>query len=159
MIDFSIIPIHYRIAALAIVAAIALAASWKTGWTMRGWKADAEISTLRVTIAQGVAAAAIEARAIERILQEKTNEALKTQNDELAGVAGKLRADLERVRKRAERVATAAGVPAPARPACAGASGAELARGDAEFLTRYAALAAEQDAALKACYEVFDAIK
>lgn len=146
------------LAAIRIGALIAtVAAAGLAGWTARGWQADAAIASLRNTIAQGVASAAIEARRIERNEQEVVNHALRTQNDSLAGIAARLRTDLERLRNRPERPVSTAGMPAAPRTGCAGASGLELARGNAEFLIRFAALAAEQDAALIACYAVADA--
>lgn len=129
------------------------------GWTVRGWKEDSAINSLRTTIAQGVAAAATEARRIERNEQEVVNHALRTQNESLAGIAARLRTDLERLRQRPERPAIAAGVPAAVDPACAGATGAELSRPDAEFLVREAARADEIRAGLVACYAVIDGIQ
>lgn len=58
--------------------------------------------------------------------------------------------ELDGVRKRAQRAT------ADARKACEGSSGRELAAGDAEFLGRYAARAAEQQEALKTCYAWID---
>ena len=138
-----------------IALLVSALASGITGWTVRGWRADAAISELRATIAQSVASATTEARAIERKQQEAVNGILARQNADLGSIADRLRVDLERLRKRPGR--PAADMPGAPAIACPGASGAELARGDAEFLIRYAALAAEQDTALTACYEVIDA--
>lgn len=140
---------------LAALAVLALAGIG--GWQIRDWQADAELGALRLTIAQGVAAAATEARTIERKEQETVNHALRTQNETLADVAHRLRNDLERLRRRPERSQQSAGVSAAPGPACQGATGAELSRPDAEFLVREAARADELRAGLVACYAVIDA--
>lgn len=74
------------------------------------------------------------------------DEALRTVNARLADA-------LVRLRQRPERMQEFA------RKACEGATGQELAAGDAEFLSRYAARAAEQEAALSECYSWIDAVK
>ena len=74
-------------------------------------------------------------------------------DEEIRTVNARLADALVRLRKRPERM------PEPARQACEGATGAELAAGDAEFLSRYAARAAEQEAALTECYRWIDAVK
>lgn len=74
-------------------------------------------------------------------------------DEELRTVNARLADALVRLRKRPERL------PEPARQACEGATGRELAAGDAEFLSRYAARAAEQEAALSECYAWIDAVK
>lgn len=151
------LPSFAAVRTAALVAAIVAAGI--AGWTARGWNAAAEIAALRNTIAQGVAAAATEARRIERQEQEVVNHALRTQNDSLAGIAARLGTDLERLRQRPERPAAAAGVPTAPRPACEGATGAELFRSDAEFLVREAARADAIRAGLVACYAVIDGIQ
>ena len=78
--------------------------------------------------------------------REEKDEALRTVNARLADA-------LVRLRQRPERMQE------PARKACEGATGQELAAGDAEFLSRYAARAAEQEAALSECYSWIDAVK
>lgn len=136
--------------AVIITAAVA---GW-TNWTVRGWRADAEIAALRATIAQGVASAATEARAIERKQQEAVNGILAQQNADLGAIADRLRIDLERLRNRPAR--PAANLPGTPAAACPGATGAELYRADAEFLTREAARADELRTGLEACYKVID---
>jgi hypothetical protein len=94
-----------------------------------------------------------EARTIEHQQQEAVNEALRKQNDELVGINAALAVDLDRLRNRSPRR-----MPNAAKASCAGANGAELAREHAEFLTRFAALAAKQDAALATSYTACDAV-
>lgn len=100
--------------------------------------------------------AAADARQTERDQQAGVNDALRKQNRDLVGINAGLRIDLERLRKRPER---SSGVPAGAGSTCTGASGADLSRGDAEFLVRLAARADRIRAALGACYEYADSLK
>lgn len=79
-------------------------------------------------------------------LKEKRDAEVRRINDRLADA-------LERLRHRPERL------PEPARAACEGATGRELAGPDAAFLERYAARAAEQEAALAECYGWIDAVR
>lgn len=139
---------------VALVAGIAVAGFG--GWTARGWKADKDIASLRLTIAQGVEQAQREARNIEQANQGVVNHALYEQNTALAGNAARLQRELERLRNRPERPAGMSEAP---RPACAGATGAELSRPDAEFLVREAARADDVRAGLVACYAVIDGLK
>jgi hypothetical protein len=74
------------------------------------------------------------------------DEALRTVNARLADA-------LVRLRKRPERM------PEPARQACEGATGGELSGPDAEVLSRIAAEADGQRAALSECYSWVDAVK
>lgn len=94
-----------------------------------------------------------QAMTIERANQEKANVAIRKQAADQAAINTRLRADLAGLRNRPERSGV---LSAASRSACAGANGAELARSDAEFLIQFAALAAEQDAALIACYKIID---
>jgi len=102
------------------------------------------------------AAAVQQALTTERDRQEKANAAIRQQAADQAAINNRLRADLAGLRNRPER---ATNVSAGSRPACTGANGAELARIDAEFLVQFAAIAADQDAALSACYQVMDSLQ
>lgn len=112
-----------------------------TEWTARIQKERADASE--------------KARKDERAQQEKVNEALRKQNETLAGINGRLATDIDRLRKRPERPA---GVSEAPRADCTGANGAELGGIHAVFLRRYAALAARYDAALETCYATLDAV-
>lgn len=92
----------------------------------------------------------------ERANQEKANAAIRQQAADQAAINTRLRADLIGLRSRPERTA---GVSETARPACSGATGAELSRSDAEFLVGEAARADEQRAGLAACYAVIDGLR
>jgi BMFP domain-containing protein YqiC len=98
--------------------------------------------------------AASKAREQERKIQSKINQALKEQINEKDIISRNLADDIKRLQHRESRRLSEA-----ARINCQGASGLELAKEHAEFLSRYAAQAAEQDAALKACYSYADSLQ
>ena len=102
------------------------------------------------------AAAVQQALTTERDRQEKANVAIHKQASEQAAINARLRADLASLRNRPER---ATNVSAVSGNRCAGASGAELSRPDAEFLSWEAARADEQRAGLAACYQVMDSLQ
>lgn len=97
-----------------------------------------------------------QALTIERTKQEKANEAMRKQAVDQAAINTRLRADLASLRNRPERTT---GLPATAGYACQSATGAELSRPDAEFLSWEAARADEIRAGLIACYAVMDGLK
>lgn len=86
-------------------------------------------------------------------LQEKIDEITQSQTNELAAVARERDAALERLRNRPDRV------PQTPEAECKGATGAELSRPDAEFLTRLASRAERDRQALIACYAYADSLQ
>ena len=102
------------------------------------------------------AAAVQQALTTERDRQEKANAAIRQQAADQAAINNRLRADLAGLRNRPERTT---GLSAISLTGCAGASGAELSRPDAEFLSWEAARADEQRAGLAACYQVMDSLQ
>lgn len=90
----------------------------------------------------------------ERDTQAQINKGLQDQYDEVNSINSKLNSDLDRLRNRPSR----ANLPEAAKANCKGVSGFELAKEYAGFLTRYAAQAAKQDSALKACYNYADSV-
>jgi len=98
-----------------------------------------------------VAAQEREARVREHNLQEKADAIRNQLEQDKAAVSAQLVSALDELRNRPERL------PAPARAACKGGTGAELSRPDAGFLTREAARADSLRAELQACYAREDA--
>ena len=90
----------------------------------------------------------------ERKTQTEINAGLQRQYDEVNTINDQLNSDLDRLRERPNR----ASLSEAAKANCKGASGAELAKEHAGFLARYAAKAAKQDTALKACYNHADSV-
>ena len=97
--------------------------------------------------------AATQARKQERETQEKINAGLQEQVNEKNTINANLINDINELQHRQNRRLSEAST-----SGCAGTSGAELAREHAGFLVRYAAKAAEQDAALKNCYNYADSV-
>lgn len=93
------------------------------------------------------------ARNREHQLQEKANAAIRKQTAALEANNARLQSQLIGLRNRADRPASLSNIP---RPACQGATGAELSRPDSEFLIREAARADAIRAGLAACYELID---
>ena len=110
--------------------------------------------TAKIETERAVAESA--ARAKEAMWQGVVNGTVKNYESKLAGIRGVLGATLNELQHRPPR---AAGVSDGPRPACAGATGAELSGPDARFLAGEAARADEIRAGLAACYSVIDALK
>lgn len=85
-------------------------------------------------------------------LQEKINEITREQTNKLADIIYQRDYALERLRQRPDRM------PKTSETQCKGATGVELSRRDAEFLTRLAARADRLRQALKSCYDYADSI-
>lgn len=85
-------------------------------------------------------------------LQEKIDELTQQQTERLAIVTDERDAALERLRDRPDRM------PQTSQPECQGATGAELSKPDAEFLTRLAGRADRLREALRTCYEYADQV-
>ena len=94
------------------------------------------------------------ARLKEQELQAKTALITKAKDDKIAAINSRLAIALSELRNRPER--PSAGGVDPGN--CKGATGAELYRNDAEFLSREAARADTIRAALGACYEQYDSL-
>lgn len=92
------------------------------------------------------------ARVKEASDREATQLLRKARDAEITAVNDRLRAALERLRQRPDRL------PEVARPACQGATGAELSRPDSGFLQREAARADTLRAALAECYAWIDQV-
>jgi hypothetical protein len=137
---------------ILLAAFLALAGTYLVG-EIDGRHNERTVWTARIEKERAAAAEA--ARVEERRQQEAVNDALRKQSQTLAGINSGLRRDLDGLRNRPERPAD---VPDTPRPACAGATGAELSRPDAGFLAGEAARADECRAGLDACYTVIDAM-
>jgi len=124
---------------------VALAVAFGIGMATNGYMRDAKEN--KQLLAAQSAAIQIKDAWNADIARQKQEQA-----DEVARINDRLSDALVRLRNRPDRL------PEPARKACEGATGAELAAGDGEFLTRYAAAAAAQQTALMECYAWVDTI-
>ena len=109
-------------------------------------------NTERLVWQDTVRVATEQARETEKQRQDKINEALQAQYDGISIINNNLVGDINKLRSRPTR----RGVPRDTQTTCTGATGRELSRPDAEFLTRGATRADRLREALKACYAAFD---
>ena len=115
------------------------------------------VDSERVAWQADVAAKIEDARKIEQDRQEKINDLLQKQYDELAGINGALLDDLNSLRDRPDRPDEPS-VPDDSRTSCEGADGRDLSGPDARFLVGLAARADTLRTGLAACYDYADAI-
>lgn len=149
----------YFLAGAVIAVALAGGAGYIKGSAHGKAEVQAEWDRERAAQAEAYAKAQAAAREKEQALQaeadqlrEETSVKLKEANDRAASLSNRLR-------DRKERPATPTGSVSGATQSCSGASGAELARGDGEFLVRYAADAARLQAALDQCVKQYEAVR
>ena len=95
------------------------------------------------------------ARDIQEKRQDGVNDALRKQNENLAGINARQLATIERLQQRPDRYE----LPESSRAECKGSTGAELSREDGQFLAGEASRADRIRAALMACYSYADAIQ
>ena len=98
------------------------------------------------------------AREKEQALQQGADRLREEKDRELKKIADSNRILLSSLRDRPERPTQGSAVSSTAS-ACAGATGAQLARGDGEFLAGYAADAARLKAALDQCVKQYESLR
>lgn len=111
----------------------------------------------RLATQQAQAEELMKARQRESALRDLADRLRKERADEAKRLAAAYAADLERLRDRPDTRAGAGGVPEGASPGV-GCTGEGLARGDAEFLSRYAHDAARLQLALNTCQAAYNAL-
>jgi hypothetical protein len=99
-----------------------------------------------------------EARAREQEMQAAADKLRKEKDAQIKDINARATALTNSLRNRQERPAESSTVSSAAR-SCGGASGAELAKGDGEFLAGYAADAARLQAALDQCVKQYNAVR
>lgn len=99
-----------------------------------------------------------EARAREQEMQAAADKLRREKDAQIKDINARATALTNSLRNRQERPAESSTVSSAAR-SCGGASGAELAKGDGEFLARYAADAARLQAALDQCVKQYNAAR
>ena len=136
------------------ILAICAALTFSGGWAVNGWRKGKEIAEMKADYETKRGEAESSARSKERSLQEAADKIKKEAYAENANINRKLNNALAGLRSRAERPSPSS-VPSPAG-ACSGSTGAELARGDGEFLAGYAADAARLNEALNQCISQYN---
>jgi hypothetical protein len=130
-----------------LLAVLAAVGAWAHGYGAGKDKVQAKWDQAVLAAERAAAAEKDRLREAEDKLRSAHAQALDRTNR-------RLDAALDGLRNRPERPV---GVPETPRSTCEGANGPELAGEHARFLARYAALAAQQDAALTACYASLEA--
>jgi hypothetical protein len=149
----ALIPAPYRWLAVALLAAALVAFGFVKGVQYEGSKADARQAAQEKAALQAHLAAT--QRGLNIMSDALVLEGVK--NAQLSDVDRRLNAALGELRKRPDRPAPSTNPGDP--PACVGATGAQLAAGDAEFLERYAADAARLHVAAKTCEARYEALR
>jgi hypothetical protein len=137
--------------------ALATLVAFSAGWAVNGWKLEAKLIKLQADHVTALAQANADARKREQNLQAYADKIRRDSDAKIKAINSALSADLYGLRDRSER---SSGLSVPnTSGSCVGASGSELARDDASFLTRLAALAARQQESLNMCLEQYNAAK
>lgn len=154
----------YRYVAIGLIM---LLVGFTTGWKTQGWRLGKEIATIRANTVKAAEKQATELQQLEAQYRERERqyvqmyaEAQEKRNVEIARINKRHAAVIDSLRQRPERKVPDSNHEVPgATPACTGTTGAELARGDAEFLAGYAADAARLDAELTKCEAAYNALR
>jgi len=115
---------------------------------------DKEKADQYAEYAKGQAAA----RQREQELQEAADKLRRDKDAEIRNINARAAALSNSLRNRKERTPATGSLPDTTR-SCSGATGAELARGDGEFLAGYAADAARLQTALDQCVKQYEAVR
>jgi hypothetical protein len=140
----------YALAVALLVGAVAV-------YEVRLSAAKLELANYRSEVEKAARQAEQEAREKEQQLQAGADQIRKDKEREIREITARNTALVNSLRNRPERP-KGGQVSDPAR-ACSGASGAELARGDGEFLAGYGSDAARLAAALDSCIKQYESAR
>jgi hypothetical protein len=143
--------ISIKAAEIAAVLLVVFAA----GWVTNGWRWDAKMQAFLSAQAKAVAEAKDRTRAQEQSIQTAANNIRNAKDAEIKIIRDQLDTALIELRKRPSRSSNVSGY---ARTATS-ATGAELYREDAEFLTREAARAQATLADYISCYNTYNEVR
>jgi hypothetical protein len=107
------------------------------GWTINGWRLNADIASLKASYAEEVGRVYQEARNREKSLLEASERAKRSRDEQIRTITKRLNTAIDELQQRPPRSASNP----TDTTSCSGATGAELSREDAEFLSREAARA------------------
>jgi hypothetical protein len=140
------------------VLAVCIALSFSGGWAVNGWRKGKEIAEMKADYETKRGEAEAAARDKEQSWQNTAEQIARDKNAQIADTTRRLNNTIAGLRTRPERPTTPSQMP-PSSTSCVGLSGAELARGDGEFLAGYAADAARLQAALNQCEATYNAVR
>lgn len=142
---------------LIIAAVTTLFIGLLAGATIEGWRKNAEISALTASYDKARGDAEAAARTKEQNWVDQSSALRKNKDAEIAIANRKYNLAVTELRTRQAR--RSGSEVSKATGTCAGASGSELARGDAEFLAGLAADAAKLNAALNQCEAAYNSLR
>lgn len=138
------------------VLAVCIALSFSGGWAINGWRKGKEIAEMKADYETKRGEAEAAARDKEQGWQNTAEQIMRDKNAQIVATTRRLNNAIAGLRTRPERPTSSQMPSSPST--CFGLSGAELARGDGEFLAGYAADAARLEAALKQCEAQYNSI-
>lgn len=145
-------------AAGVIIAAVSFGVGYWRGDTAGAARVQSQWDAEKAKQMAEYAKAQAEAREREQQLQQQADSLREEKRREVQAIASRNDALVRSLRQRPERPAEGSTVPGAAS-ACSGASGAQLSRGDGEFLVRLAADAARLQSALDSCIRQYEALR
>jgi hypothetical protein len=125
------------------------------GWTINGWRLNANIASLRASYAEEMGRVVLEARNREKSLVEASERIKRSRDAQIKDINRSLNAAVAELRLRPSRNDPRP----PDTPACSGATGAELSKEDAEFLAIEAARADTVVEQLNYCIAQYNSIR
>ena len=137
-----------------ILILVTIGTGFVTGWIVNGWRLESRIAKIEASYAKAYAEAQKAARIKENGLVNDLSNLRRTKDAEIKNINGRLAAALDGLRDRPERIDLSKNT-----GSCNGSTGAQLARGDAEFLARYAADAARLQSSYKTCVGAYEAAR
>lgn len=151
----------------AAIAALLVLLGFGGAWQIQDWRYTSKIATItaehakvRADLANALAKAETAYRAKETALREAADKQQEQHREQVRVIDLRLATALDRLRQRPERRIAPAPAEVPGTPeTCAGVSGAELARGDGEFLAGYSADAAKVREALRTCETRYEQVR
>ena len=156
----------YRFVATGVAAVLV---GFFAGWKVQGWRLGNEIATIQKFHVKQLAEMQEVALSAEKEFREKERQyvasltaAQEQRNAEIARINRRHTDAINSLRNRPERSVhvTVPGSEVSSAPtACVGSTGAELARGDAEFLAGEASRADQLRAALRQCLTQYEAAR
>lgn len=136
------------------------------GWGVQDWRFTAKIATIeakhakvREDLATKLQKQEADARRKEAEWRDAADKEREKHREQVRAIDNRLSSTLVELRNRPERRATPSGQVSSTSEACAGVSGAELARGDGEFLARYSADAKKVREALRICETQYEQVR
>ena len=149
----------WLIAGAVIAVAVAGAGGYAKGTAHGKAEVQAQWDQEKAKLALEYAAAQAAAREKEQALQAQADQLREDANARIKDIDSRANKLVDSLRQRPDRNSTQTSAVSGATCPSGGASGKDLASGDAVFLARYAADAARLEAALDTCVKQYEAVR